>query len=214
MAFPKMPLMNLMTSSLVPEVFLLKPGSIRRDGSGNILDARSSVSLIIFGKRRIIVDTGQKGDEKWILNSLAKLDLQPEDIDTIVNTHSHADHCANNYLFSRANILAAKGEEKIVPGVQVIDTPGHSLDSISVVVETRTVECISEMKALTGLMMIVVMAGDALPTLGNFQKNIPPALHVDRDLAVLSMEKIIGLADVVVPGHDMPFLPKKLTPLG
>jgi glyoxylase-like metal-dependent hydrolase (beta-lactamase superfamily II) len=51
----------------------------------------------------------------------------------------------------------------------------------------------------------VVIAGDALPTLGNFQKRVPPAVHYDRALAVASMNKIIEMADMVIPGHDRPF---------
>ncbi|WP_292478452.1 hypothetical protein [Methanothrix sp.] len=50
----------------------------------------------------------------------------------------------------------------------------------------------------------MVIAGDALPTLGNFKED-PPALHYDRLLAVASMDKIIAIADMVIPGHDRPF---------
>jgi glyoxylase-like metal-dependent hydrolase (beta-lactamase superfamily II) len=56
---------------------------------------------------------------------------------------------------------------------------------------------------------IIVIAGDALPTFGNFQKDVPPALHVDRNLAISSMNKIIALANTVVPGHDYPFSVRK-----
>jgi len=42
----------------MPDVFLIKPGSILRDESGRILDARSSVTLTISKKRKIVVDTG------------------------------------------------------------------------------------------------------------------------------------------------------------
>jgi glyoxylase-like metal-dependent hydrolase (beta-lactamase superfamily II) len=179
----------------MPEVYLLKPGSMQRDESGKILDARSSVTLIVSGTRRIVVDTGLKGEELQILKALAGLSFRPEEIDTVVNTHSHPDHCGNNRLFSRAKILVPKDGETIAPGVWAMETPGHSLDSISVVVESFE---------------IVVMAGDALPTLGNFQKNVPPALHVDRALAMVSMAKIASVADVVVPGHDLPFsIPKR-----
>jgi glyoxylase-like metal-dependent hydrolase (beta-lactamase superfamily II) len=55
----------------------------------------------------------------------------------------------------------------------------------------------------------LVIAGDALPTFGNFQKNVPPAIYVDRNLAISSMEKLIQLADIVVPGHDYPFSVRK-----
>jgi len=83
---------------LRPKVFLLKAGSILRDESGEVLDARSSVTLIISGKRKIIVDTGQEGEAAQIKKALARLQLSPEDVDCVVNTHSHPDHCGNNHL--------------------------------------------------------------------------------------------------------------------
>jgi len=179
----------------MPKVFLLKPGSILRDESGRILDARSSVTLIVSGSRKIVADTGLAGEEEPILRALAELGIKPEDIDVIINTHSHPDHCGNNHLFSRAEVLTPGEGEAIAPGVWVMETPGHTLDSISL-----AAACMQGSEK-----MRIVVAGDALPTLGNFQKNVPPALHVDRDLAISSMKRIVRAADVVVPGHDLPF---------
>ena len=186
---------------MLPRVFLLKPGSILRDQGGNILDARSSVTLIKTERGWIIVDTGQVGDEEEILKALADLGLEKSDIDIIVNTHSHPDHCANNRLFSQAKTIYPKDGELIAPGVRALVTPGHSPDSISVVVDA-TIQQGDEMAPTSRR---VVIAGDALPTLGNFQKRVPPAVHYDRALAVASMNKIIEMADIVIPGHDRPF---------
>jgi glyoxylase-like metal-dependent hydrolase (beta-lactamase superfamily II) len=180
----------------MPAVFLVKPGSIKRDEYGRILDARSSVTLIIRGQHSIIVDSGLRGEEELILGELAKLGIEPKEVKSIVNTHSHPDHCGNNYLFSRAKTLKAKEGEVIAPGVWVMATPGHSMDSISIVVETD--DAASQIKT-------VVISGDALPTFSNFIKKVPPALHVDRDLAIASMQRIMALSDIVVPGHDRPF---------
>jgi len=186
---------------MLPRVFLLKSGSIERDQAGNILDARSSVTLIKTERGWIIVDTGQVGDEEEILKALVDLGLEKSDIDIIVNTHSHPDHCANNRLFSRAKTIYPKDGELIAPGVRALVTPGHSPDSISVVVDA-TIQQGDEMAPTSRR---VVIAGDALPTLGNFQKRVPPAVHYDRALAVASMNKIIEMADIVIPGHDRPF---------
>jgi N-acyl homoserine lactone hydrolase len=173
-----------------PKVHLLKSGSILRDEGGKILDARSSVTLVIQESKKIVVDTGLFGEEEIILNALARLELRPENIDAVINTHSHPDHCGNNHIFFESEIIVPKEGEIIAPGLWIMKTPGHSRDSISVVVEASE---------------IVVVAGDALPTFDNFLKNVPPALHVDSNLAVSSMERIISLAEVVVPGHDRPF---------
>lgn len=179
-----------------PEVFLLKPGSIQRD-SGRILDARSSVTLIVSKEAKIVVDTGRSDEGELIVRALAHLGFRPEEIDIVINTHSHADHCENNHLFPRARILTPPDGETIVPGVRAMSTPGHSLDSISIVIEGSKK---------------VVIAGDALPTFGNFIKNVPPSAHVDRELAVSSMARIILIADIVVPGHDSPFLVRERSP--
>jgi len=172
---------------------LLKPGSILRNEEGEILDARSSVVLIVSGSAKLVVDTGLAGEEMVILESLAIRGLDPVEVDLVVNTHSHPDHCGNNHLFSRAEILSPENTEDgatIAPGVWILETPGHTLQSISIVCESDKV---------------VVMAGDALPTRPNYLKWIPPRLHVDGELAMKSMAMIVDLADVVVPGHDKPF---------
>ncbi len=180
----------------MPAVFLVKPGSIERDGYGRILDARSSVTLVISGQQTIIVDSGLRGEEELIRRELVKLGIEPEEVKSIVNTHSHPDHCGNNYMFSSATILKGKEGDFIAPGVRIMATPGHCMESISVVVEVDNAA--SQIKT-------IVISGDALPTFSNFLRKVPPALHVDRDLAIASMQRIIALSDIVVPGHDFPF---------
>jgi len=180
----------MQSSRSMPKVHLLKSGSVLRDKSGKILDARSSVTLVIQEGKKIVVDTGLFGEEEIILDALARLELRPVDIDAVINTHSHPDHCGNNHIFFESEIIDPKEGEIISSGLWIMETPGHSRDSISVVVEASK---------------IVIVAGDALPTFDNFLKNVPPALHIDRDLAVSSMERITRLAGVVVPGHDRPF---------
>jgi len=186
-----------MSSESRPRAFLLKAGHLERDEDGNILDARSSVTLLLAASKKIIVDTGLEGEAGHILGRFAELGLSPEEIDLVINTHDHLDHCGNNGLFRRAQILSGKGMGRlkegdvVAPGVWIMETPGHTLDSISVVCESSR---------------RIVVAGDALPLMGNYLKWVPPRLHVDMDLAMKSMAKIVEAADLVVPGHDLPFL--------
>lgn len=137
------------------------------------------------------------GEDGLIINALARRGLRPQDIDTVINTHPHPDHCGNNHLFSHALRMMLADGEIIAPGVWTMATPGHTLDSISIVVEAA--------KSFNVMASVLVIAGDALPTLNNFLKGVPPALHVDRNLAISSMSRIIEIADIVVPGHDKPF---------
>lgn len=65
--------------------------------------------LIETGEHRILVDTGygdklsaqERGfmclqEDKRLLGSLAVLGVAPEDIDLVINTHLHGDHCGGN----------------------------------------------------------------------------------------------------------------------
>jgi glyoxylase-like metal-dependent hydrolase (beta-lactamase superfamily II) len=76
------------------------------------------------GHRRILVDTGvgapddtlahhhpmrQSPDQRPLV-ALARLGVRPEDIDVVVNTHLHWDHCYNNHLFPQATIYAQRAE--------------------------------------------------------------------------------------------------------
>jgi len=183
----------------LPRAVLLKPGRIERDEEGNVLDASSSVTLIIAGSRKIVVDTGKEEDRSFIKERLELQGLCPDDVDLVINTHGHPDHSGNNRLFPRAVVLSGEAEDEnhlkegdiVAPGVWILETPGHTLDSISVV-------CESDRR--------IVMAGDALPLFANYLKDLPPRLHIDRDLAMESMRRVADLADLVVPGHDLPFL--------
>lgn len=175
---------------MYPHIFLLKSGSIQKDEFGNILDARSSVTLVVSGSKKIIVDTGLKAESGLIIDALFSKGLTPGDIDVVVNTHSHPDHKGNNYLFSNAKFIAPHEGKIIAPHVAIMETPGHTLDSISIRVEVKNV---------------VVIAGDALPTFNNFLKNIPPSLNDNRYQAISSMNKIIRNAKIIIPGHDNPF---------
>ena len=198
-----------------PRAILLKPGHLERDDAGEILDARSSVTLILAVTRKIVVDTGLEDEREMIIDRLAGLGLYPEDVDMVINTHGHPDHCGNNVIFTRARVLSGVGRgggrlegiredmredmrevvlkegDVVAPGVRIMETPGHTLDSISVVCESSR---------------RIVIAGDAIPLMGNFLKWVPPRLHVDRELAMKSMARIVDAADLVVPGHDSPFL--------
>lgn len=68
--------------------------------------------LVVSQGRRILVDTGlgnkltAREEGFWglrrdggLLENLRRLGLVPEDIDVVVNTHLHADHCGSNTLY-------------------------------------------------------------------------------------------------------------------
>ncbi|MDD1742947.1 MAG: MBL fold metallo-hydrolase [Methanotrichaceae archaeon] len=86
---------------MYPDIFLLKSGSILKDEPGKFLDARSSVTLVISGSKRIIIDTGMVGQAELLIEALALNEFTPDDIDVVINTHSHPDHNGNKPTFQQ-----------------------------------------------------------------------------------------------------------------
>jgi N-acyl homoserine lactone hydrolase len=183
------------------DIRVLREGHIIRDGA-RIVDASSTVTSIDSGEALIIVDTGAPSGVGELTDALAKANISPEEVDLLINTHLHMDHCGCNHLFVNARCYAHRLEDPPVgtlsaeegtvldEGVMVIETPGHTKGSVSVLVRSDA---------------DYLVCGDALPTKANYETMSPPAVHMDRRLAISSMERIIDLADIVVPGHDAPF---------
>lgn len=101
--------------------------------------------------------------EDGLIHRLAELDLAPQDIDYVVNTHLHFDHAGNNDLLGGATFFVQReqyelaqghpsypnqywnlpslryelvdGDEALFAGVRVVPTPGHVPGHQSVVIE-------------------------------------------------------------------------------
>jgi glyoxylase-like metal-dependent hydrolase (beta-lactamase superfamily II) len=83
------------------------------------------IAYLIKGRYKLVLVDSGGSDEAWaqkyhhpinrppemeILNGLGKLGVAAKDIDTLVNTHLHWDHCFNNVLFPNARIYVQKKE--------------------------------------------------------------------------------------------------------
>jgi N-acyl homoserine lactone hydrolase len=90
---------------------------------------RVVLPLVMFvlrgGDRTVVVDTGGPAAEELgrphgryeyvppedgPVEALARLGVRPEQVDLVVNTHLHWDHCSNNELFDNAAIVAQRAE--------------------------------------------------------------------------------------------------------
>ena len=183
------------------QVKIVLEGRLLRSG-GEILESSSSVALVIAGAKKMIVDTASREDSARLRDALKAMSVEVAEVDVVVNTHLHMDHCGCNDLFENAMFYAHRLESPTVgtvqisrdvallPGVELIQTPGHTAGSISVLVHAEK---------------RYAVVGDAIPTKANYDQHIPPSINIDRRLALRSMELLLGAADVVIPGHGSPF---------
>jgi len=94
---------------------------------GEVYEAALKPLLILTdGGEKALVDTGigdlpeshrrffsvKRRPEENLLASLAKHGLKPKDIDIVINTHLHFDHCGNNRLFKGARFVVQRDELK------------------------------------------------------------------------------------------------------
>jgi glyoxylase-like metal-dependent hydrolase (beta-lactamase superfamily II) len=176
--------------------------------NGVIKKASSSVTLIQTKNHNIIVDTSTKDKRDIIIEELKKLNLEPKDIDVVINTHRHYDHIENNDLFENAKIYASAQEcivecegcklyshvedvKDFIPvekfqddEITIIKTPGHTYGSISVVYGDY------------------IIVGDAAPLKENILGDVLPLDIVDYRAAKGSLRRIKLLKKNVITGHD------------
>jgi len=176
-------------------------GRLVRSGNA-ILEASSTVSLVVSAEKRMIVDTGSPTDLKLLREALRTASVRPDDVDMVVNTHLHMDHIGGNSLFPNARFYAHRLENpplgtirvsegfELLPGVELVLTPGHTAGSISVLVhaDRRYAIC-----------------GDAIPTKANVENHVPPSININPQLALKSMDSLEASADVIDPGNEAPF---------
>ncbi len=189
---------------------------------------------ITGGDKKILVDTGVEDfvapvdledrtgfPVRKFEDALGTIGWKPEDIDIIIHTHLHNDHCENDSLCVNAevyvqkeeldflmnphpvdhryyedvldgvNIKVVEGDAEIVEGISVIFTPGHTPGGQSVVVDTTDGKAV-----ITGL----CCNSENFPAGGNV---ILPGVLLDAIKAYDSMVRIRETADIIIPVHDL-----------
>lgn len=179
---------------------------IKVDGHMN---ANCSCTLIT-GPPNIIVDTMTPWDGENILKALRRYSIQTDDIDFVVCTHGHSDHTGCNYLFKKAihivgysishkdkyflNCDFGKGDEYTINDmVKVIPTPGHTLQDVSVIVESKIGR--------------IAITGDLFEKCEDLNdSSIWKNAGSDSErLQIMNREKVLQMVDYIIPGHGTMF---------
>lgn len=143
---------------------------------------------------------------RTLASQLQDLGLSPADITAVAVSHTHPDHIGNVELFPKAMLYVQKAEydwpgangaPRFMPehpvtrlegnfdvfgdgSVVIVATPGHTPGHQSLMVRLAT----------TG---VVVLTGDAVHFKSNWDNRRVPAMNVDKDQTLASMETLSGL---------------------
>ena len=184
----------------------------------------STISLLTVGEQRILIDTGPSSRRTMLYKALEGRGLAPEDIDLVVLTHLHWDHCQNADLFPDARVLVhpkeidyarnpRRGDHQIATyfsdmlaklRVVPISEGDRIAEGVSVI------DTPGHTKGHVGVVVSVdgkdvLVTGDALPDGGTVRRGLPYNVFWDVGDAADSVEKMVASAEVFYPGHDRPF---------
>ena len=76
-----------------------------------------------------IVDTGAGDNKDYLFSKLNDNNVNPEDIELIINTHSHYDHIGGNYLFPEAKVAIHELEAISVRNKDTLGTMGNAFEN-------------------------------------------------------------------------------------
>jgi glyoxylase-like metal-dependent hydrolase (beta-lactamase superfamily II) len=157
----------------------------------------------------VVVDPGMVPGQDAILAPLAETGIAPDAVTDVVLSHHHPDHTLNAGLFPQARVhdhwawyrddqwidREAEGFE-LSPSIRLLETPGHSPQDISTVVETDD-----------GLVVFTHLWWTAEGPVEDPFAPDPELLHENR-------ARVLGLPGLrtIVPGHGAPFEPGPNTP--
>ena len=110
----------------------------------------TSVFVIQSGGKTLIGDPGivRKGEWPKIMKKLADMGIQPKDVDYVWIDHHHPDHITHIGAFPDAAVVdfwSIYTDEvwtdhpdyfEVIPGVQVVQTSGHTKEDSSLLVDT------------------------------------------------------------------------------
>ena len=206
------------------------------------------------GDRKILVDTGELhpiiseereeaigGRIYTFEDGLARWDLKPEDIDIVIHTHLHNDHCENDYKCGNARFYIHENELKQIhephpldfryledfifeikdnDQIVTVNSDQEIVEGIRVMHTpahtpgglTVLVDTAKGVAAITGFCTIMENFKPPVQITAMEMEVIPPGTHVNSYEAYDLMLKVRDRADILLPLHEPAFAAQESIP--
>jgi len=171
--------------------------------------ASSTCCLVKASGNRIITDPGC--NRKLLEAALLREQLAARDIDYVFLSHGHPDHILLAGLFPEArhitydknllydgDVMTPFSENLLGPGIRIIHTPGHVPEHLSLLVKSP-----KETIAIAG--DVFWWEDDEPRDLNVYRPDPAHPAGMDHHQLVESRKKLLGLADIIIPGHGKMF---------
>jgi N-acyl homoserine lactone hydrolase len=228
-----------------PVITVLKLGHAVEDRSGNLymtdpgimMEVSFNAAAVEVGGQKILIDTGlpdtqmlprgtvcRQDSQERLDAGLAMIGWSPAEVDIVINTHLHFDHCGQNKLFRQARFLVQKKEWQVAhhPIATQVGIYMRELFDPPAVDSAAWNFIDGEYEVAPGLTIIptpghtaghqsvivdtsegrAVYSGDVVNLLENLVRNIPPSIMIDVSQCLESMETIRRLGQFIIPGHN------------
>lgn len=240
--------MNTNGTKIVPLLVGTAPRNISQLVSGlepEPLNLAFTMFYVESQGRKLLVDTGigmlsqthdhhqpvEQSPEQEPVAALESIGIEAEEIEIVVNTHLHWDHCGGNDLFPNAKFLVQRAEieyaiappekqrkaydEVVMEHGACVSIPNFLRGRLSPIegeiALTEDVTIIPTPGHSPGSQSVIVrgndtylLAGDNVPLMENIEgpEFIPNASYTDLDVYLDSMMKAFNISTVTLPSHD------------
>lgn len=206
-------------------VDIVLPGYPIRTARGSIGYSSSTLVTTDDGMKAL-VDCATYADRVQFFDALRERNLGPEDIDMLVLTHLHFDHCINARFFTSARVFVARTEyefakwssrQKPYGDPYTVDDPDgllRGLQTEPLEAETKIapdVQLIFTPGHTPGSMSVLIdtsegrvaIASDSAKSISELiTRQVYPSAACDQEQAARSIDRLLASADIIIPGHD------------
>ncbi len=199
--------------------------SVAVEGEGHKIILDTGIKSLEWARKNLgeMYEITQEEDET-MEGALAHIGWKPEDVDMVINTHLHYDHCGNNYLFKNAKFYVQREEweaafdpvenqkcfyyEELFGWQAVRYTSWKFLDGETEILPgLKVIPFGGHSIGSQGVFIdteegVVCFAADTIGVLENLYENVLPNIMTNVENGFKTFEIVRNNADFVIPGHD------------